>query len=198
MLVRHGRTAWNAAGRYQGHADVELDGTGRAQARAAAAALAGLPVARVASSDLRRARATAAAVAAAHGLDVVVDARLREVDLGGWEGLRAAEAAERFPDEWSRWSAGEDVPRGGGESLAAAGRRALPALVALLRATPPGRVGVAVAHGYVLQAAADALAAAGVVAALPGGAPHLGNGEVLELEVRPAGGGEGGVGLGAG
>jgi broad specificity phosphatase PhoE len=190
MVVRHGRTTWNAGGRFQGHADPPLDTTGVAQAAAAAQELTGLPVVSVTSSDLRRALATAEVVGAAHGLPVTVDPALREVDLGAWEGLTPADAETLFPHEWRRWAAGEDVARGGGETRAEAGRRAAPALFAAAAAAaaapgrPGGAVAVVVAHGYVLQAALGALAAAGAVAPFPAGAPHLGNGEWLEVTLR--------------
>ena len=62
MLLRHGRTAWNATGRAQGHADVELDETGHAQAAAVAPWVAGFGPVVLWSSDLARARQTAAYV----------------------------------------------------------------------------------------------------------------------------------------
>ena len=184
VLARHGRTVWNATGRFQGHADVDLDEVGEAQAAALADRLAGTAVGSVTSSDLRRARRTAEAVAARHGLRVVTDAALREVDLGTWEGLTSAEAAERFPDEHARWGAGVDVARGGGETRADAGRRAAPAIWRAAAASAPGRVAVVVAHGYVLQASLVTLAAAGVIDPPPGGAPHLANGAWLAVDVR--------------
>ncbi|HET9690191.1 MAG TPA: histidine phosphatase family protein [Acidimicrobiales bacterium] len=182
VVARHGRTTWNLAGRFQGHADSPLDATGRTQATALAAALAELPVVSVASSDLRRARDTAAAVARVHGLAVAELRALREVDLGTWEGLTATEAAARFPAEHARWREGRDVARGGGETRAAAGRRAAPVLAALAaEAAATGGIAVVVAHGYVLQAALATLVAGGAVAPMEGGAPHLGNGEWLAL-----------------
>ena len=59
---------------------------GRAQARRSARRLAGRPVAALYSSDLRRALETAGPISSSLGLDVVVDARLRERNLGDLEG----------------------------------------------------------------------------------------------------------------
>ena len=84
VLVRHGRTAWNLEDRAQGHADVPLDATGRAQA--AAGAVRRGDAARLGRSDLARARETAAYVAEATGLSRVDDARLREFDVGSAPG----------------------------------------------------------------------------------------------------------------
>ncbi len=120
LLWRHGRTTWNDAGRFQGHADAPLDATGRAQVAAVAPLIRAMNPELVVSSDLQRCRDTAA------GLDLPfrTDPRLREIDLGRWSGLTGAEAAERFPAEDRAWRAGEDVRRGGGETYREVAARA--------------------------------------------------------------------------
>ena len=97
LLARHGETDWNRDGRFQGWADPPLNETGRAQARALAAQLAGTPFDAVYSSDLRRAHQTAVIVAAPHAVPVVADVGLREIDVGSWSGLTRPEIEERFP-----------------------------------------------------------------------------------------------------
>ena len=97
LLARHGETDWNREGRWQGWADAPLNQTGRAQARELAEQLRSTPFDAVYSSDLSRASETAEIVAAPHGVDVVTDAGLREIDVGSWSGLTRAELAERFP-----------------------------------------------------------------------------------------------------
>jgi probable phosphoglycerate mutase len=97
LLARHGETDWNREGRFQGHADPPLNGLGRRQAGELATRLAATPFDAVYSSDLARARETAEILAASHGVPVVVDPGLREVDVGSWSGLTRAEIAERFP-----------------------------------------------------------------------------------------------------
>lgn len=188
VVARHGRTAWNAEGRFQGHGNPPLDEVGRVQAEVLATSLASLPglaVSVVASSDLRRARQTGEIVARALGVALTVAVDLREADLGAWEGLRGDEVAHRFPDEWAAWQAGEDPRRGGGESLAGAGRRVAAALRRLTATAVPGTATVAVGHGLALQAALDALATDGAVdLLLP--ASHLGNGEWLDLRLKGA------------
>ncbi len=109
IVWRHGETAWNAARRVQGHADVELSAVGRAQAAAAAERLATLRPAAIVASDLRRAAETAGALAALTGLDVRYDVRLRERYYGPWQGCSTTEIAERWPVEYARWRAGESV-----------------------------------------------------------------------------------------
>lgn len=82
FIARHGQTAWNVAGKAQGHADIPLDATGLAQAAALARGLAGSGIERVVSSDLLRARQTAEAL----GLPVETRHDLRERSFGEWEG----------------------------------------------------------------------------------------------------------------
>jgi broad specificity phosphatase PhoE len=96
-LVRHGVTAWNAAGRFQGQSDVVLCGEGVAQARAIASRLSAEAVDRLYSSDLKRSYDTARIVAAALDAPVVSDPRLREFAFGQWEGLTWAEIVAARP-----------------------------------------------------------------------------------------------------
>lgn len=79
LLLRHGRTAWNAARRFQGQLDPPLDEVGIAQSEAVAPVLAALGPVALLTSDLQRAVATAAPLAAATGLTARVDPRLREI-----------------------------------------------------------------------------------------------------------------------
>ena len=108
LLARHGETDWNRDRRWQGHADPPLNAAGRAQARALAVRLAGVPIEAVYASDLRRAIETAEAVAATRSLPVATDPLLREIDVGEWSGLTTAEIVERFPVGYARHEAGGD------------------------------------------------------------------------------------------
>lgn len=176
MLARHGRTAWNAEGRFQGHSDPPLDSTGRHQAHQLDAQLAPLRPHLVISSDLQRARSTAEPIADASGAPVEVDPDLREVYLGGWEGLNREEAQARFPHQYQAWSSGRPVRRGGGETEEEAGRRAATAIGEAMR-RQPGLV-VVVSHGLVLQSATSFLALDGWIRE-GGPALHLANGEFV-------------------
>ena len=90
-LVRHGESTWNTLGLTQGHNDqAELTTFGLRQAEQVAKRFTGIAVRAIYSSDLRRAQQTAAPLAAAVGLPVVLDARLRERSLGVLEGTPAA------------------------------------------------------------------------------------------------------------
>jgi broad specificity phosphatase PhoE len=91
VLVRHGTTDWNEAGRLMGRLDIALNERGVRQAEAAARALQGLqPDAIVASPQLRT-QQTAATIAATTGTAVMIDDNLAEVWVGAWEGRPWAE-----------------------------------------------------------------------------------------------------------
>ncbi|MEJ5945166.1 histidine phosphatase family protein [Pseudokineococcus basanitobsidens] len=153
VLWRHGRTAWNVEGRWQGHTDIPLDDEGLAQVEAAAAVLAARRPVRVVSSDLARARGTAGALALAADLPVTLDPRLREVHGGAWQGLRREEIAAGWPQEHAAWLAGEEVPAGdGGETRAQAGTRVAAAVREQSAGLDDGQVLVCVGHGGSLGA----------------------------------------------
>jgi probable phosphoglycerate mutase len=147
LVWRHGRTPWNAAGRFQGQLDPPLDAVGEAQAHRTAPHLraAGLSATDtvVVSSNLVRAAATAEALTGLLGIPLRIDPRLREHGMGCWEGLTREEIAERYPDQYADWIAGRPVRGRGGEEPEHVGDRALAALADL----PPVAVAVVVTHG---------------------------------------------------
>jgi probable phosphoglycerate mutase len=118
-LVRHGESQGNAAARFEGQTGPGLTPRGHAQARAIAAGLDryGLPDL-VIASDLIRVSETAAPYLARTGLPARVDPRWREAAVGTWSGRTFVEIAAEFPDAVRALRRGEDVRRGGGETLA--------------------------------------------------------------------------------
>ncbi|MBZ5735897.1 histidine phosphatase family protein [Nocardioides sp. TRM66260-LWL] len=157
VVLRHGRTSWNAVHRVQGQAESELDEVGRAQAAAAGAALARLEPAVLWTSDLVRARDTAAAVATATGLAARLDARLREYFLAERQGLTHAEYAAVAPEEFARFRLGDFDVVPGGETAAQVVARMSEALLELLALVPDDGVGVAVSHGAAIRDVVPAL-----------------------------------------
>jgi broad specificity phosphatase PhoE len=155
LLWRHGRTASNADGRFQGQQDVPLDDVGLVQVKEAAELLAaqiGTTRCRLVSSDLSRAMVTAQALADRLGIPVYTDPELREVNAGAWEGLLRTEIAATFPRELADWRAGEDVKVGGGERRSEAGARAERA-IRRHAAQVDGGVLVIASHGAALRGA---------------------------------------------
>lgn len=100
IIIRHGETEWNLEGRIQGHLDSPLTETGRAQAGAIAGRLCEFDVNALYSSDLGRAYSTAQIVSDTTGLGTITDKRLRELNLGKFEGLTEEEVGKRFPEEY--------------------------------------------------------------------------------------------------
>jgi broad specificity phosphatase PhoE len=147
-LVRHGATDWNLAKLAQGHADIQLNDQGRAQAVASAQRLASEPLDAVYSSDLDRSMATAAAIAEPHGLAVIADPDLREVDQGEWTGLHVDEIARRWPNLWG--DARHHTARPGGEGPADVRERSLTALRRIVEDHPDGTIAV-VSHGGTIR-----------------------------------------------
>jgi broad specificity phosphatase PhoE len=146
LLVRHGETVWNREGRYQGVIDVPLSPAGERQAAALAVQLRSEPIAAVYSSTLRRAYHTAVPIAAAHGLTVIRDPRLNEINQGQWEGLRPAEIVQRWPELHARWQQEPLAVRlPGGETLEEVRARVLAALDDIVLAWA-GRTVCIVAH----------------------------------------------------
>jgi probable phosphoglycerate mutase len=107
LLIRHGETAWNAEKRLQGHLDIGLNDAGLRQAQALGLALRDEPLDAIYSSDLQRALQTAQAIAAPRGMDVGIDAGLRERCFGAFEGLLYADLAKRHPEAFRAWKARE-------------------------------------------------------------------------------------------
>lgn len=182
-LVRHGESTWNTRGLTQGHNDqAELTGRGLRQAEEVATRFAGRAVSAIYCSDLRRARQTAAPLAAAAGVPVTLDARLRERGLGVLEG---SPASGNLPsatglDLKAGLLVDPDTRPADGESVRDLYRRAAAFCDDLRAAVSPGEGAdvVVVAHGGTLR----------VLRAYLSGVPveemdwtRLGNATVLEF-----------------
>ncbi|MGI8625743.1 MAG: histidine phosphatase family protein [Geodermatophilaceae bacterium] len=128
VLWRHGRTTWNAAGRFQGQSDPPLDQVGQEQSRQAARYLAVDPPDLILTSDLVRATSTAAALTELIDTPIKIEPRLREIDLGSWQGLTRDEVAASYPEQFAQWLDGQPVLDRGGETRAQLDTRVLAAL----------------------------------------------------------------------
>ena len=139
LLARHGETDWNRELRIQGSSDVELNDLGRRQAQALAKELTDVDLDAIYASDLSRASATAAAVAATHGLDVRFDPRLRERSFGSWEGLTREDLDAMPPGSHHDGETDEEV------------RARMLAAVDEIAAAHPGEQVLIVSHGGALN-----------------------------------------------
>lgn len=130
LLARHGETAWNAEGRYQGQEDIALSPVGEAQARALGERLRGVRIDRAIASPLLRAMRTAElALGDERAALLRFDDGLKEIAHGEWEGLLAAEIRARDPERLHAWRhAPHEVLMPRGESLQHVLDRAWPAL----------------------------------------------------------------------
>jgi broad specificity phosphatase PhoE len=152
LLARHGETVFNVEGRWQGQSDSPLTERGVAQAEQLALALANERVAAVYASDLGRAFKTAEHVAAPHGLQVVSDPRLREIDVGDWTGLSRAEIMAIDGERLQAWAERPaTVKHPNGEGLGEAQSRALSFFAERMPAHAGDTV-VVITHGAIGQA----------------------------------------------
>ena len=151
VAIRHGETAWNVDTRIQGHLDIPLNTTGLWQADQVARALADEPITAIYTSDLKRAHATAQAVARSTGAPLTTHTGLRERSFGHFQGRTFAEIEAELPEDAHRWRKRDPhyAPEGG-ESLNSL-RTRIDNTVHRLAARHPGELVVLVAHGGVLD-----------------------------------------------
>ncbi len=159
LVLRHGQSEWNAAGRWQGWADIELTELGEAQARHAGIRLAslGLSFGSVVASDLLRAQRTAALVADELGFDpaaIETEPELKEFNVGEWSGLTRAEIEQQWPGQLEAWWRGALTHTPGGELRTHFVERVAAAVRGLTRR--PGDV-LVISHGGVVGALQEAL-----------------------------------------
>ena len=125
IFIRHGQTAWDTAGRYQGRTDTPICAAGVAEARLIARRLLGTGIEALVSSPMRRALATAEILAPILGaLPCTTDARLAEIAFGEWEGMTPTELRAGSPGSIREWKRSpETFCFPGGEPLADARAR---------------------------------------------------------------------------
>jgi alpha-ribazole phosphatase len=153
LLVRHGRTAYNAEVRFMGQLDIPLDDLGRRQVQAVARRLASEAPAAIYTSDLTRARDTALAIQSAipSSPPVHVDARLTEGHFGDWQGKKYDDLLTQDAERLANWEADRlGVAPPNGESLEDIARRVKAAYDDIC-AAHPDETAIITAHGGSLQ-----------------------------------------------
>jgi broad specificity phosphatase PhoE len=178
-LARHGQTAYNIEGRFQGQLPVPLDETGRGQAEELAERAVKHQFAALWCSPLQRARETADAVAKRIGLEPREDARLMETDAGAWTDRLFTEIQAETPEEFVKFIDGDPTfAFPGGESFAQQGVRVAAALYDIRRAEAPALV---VCHGGVIRLALSLHLEHGATLA-----DRVPNGALIPLDPREA------------
>jgi broad specificity phosphatase PhoE len=124
VLWRHGETDYNATGRMQGQLDSVLTEVGWKQARFAVPALARFSPDLVVASDLRRATDTATVFTSATGVPLRIDKRLRETNLGIWQGMTGPEVDDQWPGSRQQWQTDPTWSPPGGEARVEVAARA--------------------------------------------------------------------------
>lgn len=182
ILIRPAETDWNRQGRWQGWVAAPLSEHGRRQAQCLASFIRNIGMSALYSSDLRRAVETAQLLAEQLGFEPVLDERLRERNIGQWQGLTMQEMQAWYPDEYQALQKdrlGFVVP--GGESLNDVKKRVLAAFNAILTRDHIETVGI-VSHTTALQLLLMEL--------IPGykvGDTHFDNTSVTTIQREPAG-----------
>ena len=149
VLVRHGQTEWNAAGRYQGQSNVALSELGRKQAECLAEHFPVQKVDAIYSSDLDRARETAECVGRKFGVPVRLEPAFRELSFGDWEGLTYKEISTRWPKEANKlFTAPDELIIPNGETFQTLQKRALAKIDVLCKEHIDKNV-VVFAHGAI-------------------------------------------------
>lgn len=151
LLVRHGETDWNREGRFQGQIDIPLNAHGLAQAEAARAFLAPIPLQRAYSSDMARPLRTAEVILGSHpGVPLTTARGLREIGHGLWEGRLESEIAAGWPDLLAAWKrTPETVQMPEGETIGGVWDRSLAAWNRIVAGLDPRETALVVAHDAV-------------------------------------------------
>lgn len=151
-LIRHGETTWNLQGRWQGFAPVPLSDVGRGQAIAAADSLKTTDITRIITSDLSRCVETAAIINRVLNVPLSYESRLREINVGFWQGLTSDEIQRWDPENFEQYRNVAYHLRAfpGGESFKQLGERAVAALHEWVEAHG-GEHLLVVTHGGVIR-----------------------------------------------
>ena len=150
-LVRHGETEWNRVRRFQGRSNLPLNKEGKKQVKALALALKNKPLTAIYTSPLIRALETARLIKVFHpSIPIFEEKGLIEMDLGDFDGIKAQDWAEQYPDFRKAWNENPaSVKMPGGESLKEVQVRAKHTLERITRIYPPDTTLLINSHNFV-------------------------------------------------
>ncbi len=152
ILIRHGQSLGNANNIYLGHTDLDLSEVGKAQAKTAAEHFRDEDISAIYSSDLIRAYNTAVPHAELHSLEIHVSEKLREVNIGLWEGKNVTELKEKWYKEFQvEWKGrfGSATPPSG-EPVFSAGKRMYDELMSIAKSCD-GKI-LVTSHAAIIRA----------------------------------------------
>lgn len=157
ILVRHGKSEWNAKDLWTGWTDVNLNEAGQKEAKAAAEELKDIQIDETFTSSLKRAQHTLEIIKRALGLEnlpTTIDKALNERDYGDLTGKNKWKIKEEFGDEqFNKWRRGFDEKPPNGESLHDVYNRVIPYYSAhILPELKKGKNVIIAAHGNSLRA----------------------------------------------
>ncbi len=178
-LARHGQTAYNLEGRFQGQQAIPLDDVGRGQARELAERAVPYGFVALWCSPLLRARETAEIVGRRLGLELRDDERLMETDAGDWTNLSFEEVRAREPERFDQFiSVDPEFSFPGGESFVEQDVRVAAAIADVEQGALPALV---VCHGMVIRAALTTQAGRGLESI-----KRVANGALVPLDLEAA------------
>ncbi|MGD8894236.1 MAG: histidine phosphatase family protein, partial [Desulfobacterales bacterium] len=150
-LVRHGETEWNRVRRFQGRSNLPLNQEGIKQVNALALALKNKPLNAIYTSPLLRAFETARLIKVFHpSIPIFEEKGLIEMDLGEFDGMKAQDWAEQYPDFRKAWNENPaSVQMPGGESLKEVQVRAKDTLERITRIYSPDSSILLSSHNFV-------------------------------------------------
>ncbi len=153
LIVRHGETEWNAAGRIQGHTDIGLSDRGAEQARSLGQRLSGLSIDAAYTSDLKRTSETARLALGDRSIALNETPMLREYHKGEFEGMTMTEIKAQFPDEYPKYLEKDlDYSPKGGESTRVVSAR-MAEIIGEIKSNHLDETVLVVSHGGALRAA---------------------------------------------
>lgn len=153
VILRHGRTTWNAERRFQGQEDPPLDAIGIEQAKRAAEILNHIKFTKIVASDLQRATVTAELIGMKTKQAIGQNLGLRETHCGSWQGRTWPEIMAEDPETLTAWSTSGDVrPGGNGETRSEVAKRFVSAIDAELAELELGESLLVVTHGGAARA----------------------------------------------
>jgi probable phosphoglycerate mutase len=147
ILVRHCEAEGNTNGVFQGHSDCDISGSGQTQLDLLGVRCRNMPIDAIYSSPLKRAYKTAEAINRYHGLEIRLDARLKEINCGDFEGLAWDELPSIYPEEMDIWNKRPyDFTPSGGETMREVYKRMWECVTDIVKENPGKTICVA-SHG---------------------------------------------------